>query len=81
VARYLKRYRTLGSLGPTEERDAGLWIGYDIEGFDDDLSHAGLIRADELPPDEIARRGVAAFTIVAEDDEMMRRKLGIRRSS
>jgi hypothetical protein len=81
VARYLKKLRTVGSLGPSEERGAGLWVGYDLPGVDDDLSHAGLVRADDLSPAELAHRGVTAFTIVAEDDEMMRRKLGIGRTS
>lgn len=80
MARYLKKLRTVGSLGPSEERGAGLWVGYDIVGVEDDLSHAGLIRADALSSEELTKRGVVAFTIVAEDDEMMRRKLGIGRT-
>lgn len=79
MARYLRKLRTLGSLGPSEERGAGLWVGYDIAGFDGDLTHAGLIRADDLTESELAQRGVTAFTVIAEDNEMMRRKLGIGR--
>lgn len=79
MARYIRKLRLLSSLGPSEERGAGLWAGYELQGVEDDLSDAGLIRVDDWTPEELARHGVRVFTVVAEDDEMMRRKLGIGR--
>lgn len=59
VARYIKNVRKQSmSMGPTEERGAALWVGYDLDGVDGDLSHLGLIRVDD---DEAARRGVTDF--------------------
>jgi hypothetical protein len=58
--RYIKNVRKQSvSMGPTEERGAALWVGYDLDGVDGDLSHLGLIRVDD--DDEAARRGVTAF--------------------
>ncbi|HEV2721068.1 MAG TPA: hypothetical protein VG323_13690 [Thermoanaerobaculia bacterium] len=59
MARYIKNVRRQSvSMGPTEERGAALWVGYDLDGVDDDLTHLGLIKAD----DEMARRyGVTVF--------------------
>jgi hypothetical protein len=60
VARYIKNVRKQSmSMGPTEERGAALWVGYDLDGVDADLSHLGLLKVDD---DEAARRGVTAFT-------------------
>ena len=60
VARYIKNVRRQSmSMGPTEERGATLWVGYDLDGVDADLSHLGLIKVDD---DEAARRGVTTFT-------------------
>ena len=43
VARYIKNVRKQSmSMGPTEERGAALWVGYDLDGVDDDLSHLGF---------------------------------------
>ena len=78
MARYIRKLRTLNSLGPSEERGAGLWAGYELPGIDADLSHAGLIRVDDWTAEALAEYGVRTFTLVAEDDEMMRAKLGIR---
>jgi len=59
VARYIKNVRRASiSMGPTEERGAALWVGYDLEGVDDDLSELGLIKADD---DTAARHGVTTF--------------------
>jgi len=59
VARYIKNVRKQSiSMGPTEERGAALWVGYDLEGVDDDLTHLGLMKVDD---EEAARRGVTAF--------------------
>jgi hypothetical protein len=58
VARYIKNVRKQSiSMGPTEERGAALWVGYEIEGVDD-LSHLGLHKVDE---EEAARKGVTVF--------------------
>ncbi|HET7437779.1 MAG TPA: hypothetical protein VFN10_23945 [Thermoanaerobaculia bacterium] len=71
--RYIKKLTRLGSLGPTEERGAGVWVGYDIDGVDEDLSAQGFVRADTLTDDELAARGVKGFTRIAPE------KLGLRR--
>ena len=77
MARYIRKLRTLSSLGPSEERGAGLWAGYDLAGVEADLSQAGLIRVDDWSAEALAQHGVHTFTFVAEDDEMMHEKLGI----
>jgi hypothetical protein len=59
VARYIKNVRRQSiSMGPTEERGAALWVGYDLAGVDDDLSHLGLRKVDD---EEAARHGVTSF--------------------
>jgi hypothetical protein len=79
VSRYIKKFRSTTALGPTEERGVPLWVGYDIEGMDDDLSSAGLVKADDLSDDELRERGVTTFTRVAAGDRSMYEKLGIAR--
>jgi hypothetical protein len=64
VGRYIKKFRTTGALGPTEERGVPLWAGYELAGIDEDLSEYGLIRVDGWSGDELAERGVKAFTSV-----------------
>jgi hypothetical protein len=75
LARYLKKFTRVGSIGPTEERGFAVWAGYDIVGVDDDLSPHGLIREDDAP----ANHGVTVFLRVEPGDEAMYEKLGIRR--
>jgi hypothetical protein len=59
VARYIKNVRRQSmSMGPTEERGAALWVGYDLDGVDDDLTHLGLLKVDD---DTAARHGVSTF--------------------
>ncbi|HEY6139342.1 MAG TPA: hypothetical protein VI670_16390 [Thermoanaerobaculia bacterium] len=59
VARYIKNVRKQSmSMGPTEERGAALWVGYDLDGVDDDLTHLGLMKVDD---ETAARYGVTAF--------------------
>lgn len=66
--RYIKNVRKQSiSMGPTEERGAALWVGYELDGVDGDLSHLGLIQVDD---DEAARRGVTTF--VKADLETLR---------
>lgn len=74
MTRYIKKLTRLGSLGPTEERGAGVWVGYDIEGVEEDLAAEGFVRADGMSDEELAARGVSSF--VAVDAE----KLGLRRN-
>ena len=64
MGRYIRKLTRVGSMGPTEERGFGLWVGYDIVGVDGDLSEHGLIRVDEWSEEQIAERGVTAFTRV-----------------
>lgn len=59
VARYIKNVRKQSiSMGPTEERGAALWVGYDLDGVDGDLSHLGLLEVDD---ETAARHGVTEF--------------------
>lgn len=63
MARYIKNVRrTSISMGPTEERGAALWIGYELDGIDRDLSDHGLIRVDDDAT--AARYGVNDFACV-----------------
>lgn len=70
MARYLKKFTRVGSIGPTEERGFAVWVGYDIVGVDGDLSEYGLIRIEDAPPGH----GVTLFTAVELE------KLGIERT-
>jgi len=78
MSRYIKKFRSTTALGPTEERGVPLWVGYEIEGVDDDLSDAGLMKVDDWSDDQLREHGVTAFTRVAAGDEAMYGKLGIR---
>ena len=75
MARYLKKFTRVGSLGPTEERGFAVWAGYDIVGVDEDLSASGLIRIEDAPADHAVTR----FTRVEPDDEALYEKLGVPR--
>jgi hypothetical protein len=77
--RYVKKFKSTTALGPTEERGFALWVGYDIEGIDEDLSAIGLVKVDDWTPDHLAERGVTSFTRVAAGDDAMYEKLGIGR--
>lgn len=79
MARYIRKLKRVGSLGPTEERGFALWVGYDIIGVSDDLSDVGLLKVDDWPEDRIAEHGVVAFTRVEPDDAPLYEKLGIQR--
>jgi hypothetical protein len=71
MSRYIKNVaRVASSLGPSEERGYAMWVGYDIVGVDEDLSHLGLLQADDGND-----RGVTTFTIVERDDAEMYAKL------
>jgi hypothetical protein len=60
MSRYVKNVRRASiAMGPTEERGAALWVGYDLDGVDDDLSHLGLIKVDDDAG--AARYGVTTF--------------------
>jgi hypothetical protein len=72
MGRYLKKFRRVGSIGPTEERGFAVWAGYEIDGVDEDLSEYGLIRVEDAPGDH----GVTVFAPV---DDAMYDKLGIPR--
>ena len=73
MGRYIKKFRTTGSLGPTEERGVPMWAGYELAGIEEDLAEFGLIRVDGWSEEELAERGVTTFARV--DPE----RLGIRR--
>ena len=73
MGRYIKKFTRVGSIGPTEERGFAMWVGYDIDGVDDDLSEHGLIKVDGWNYEQLAARGVKTFTPVDLQ------KLGIQR--
>ncbi len=79
MARYIKKFKRIGSLGPTEERGFALWAGYELVGVDEDLSEYGLIKVDDWPEDRIAEHNIATFARVEPDDEATYAKLGLRR--
>ncbi len=62
MGRYIKRFRRIGhALGPSEERGFAMWVGYDIEGVDEDLSEQGLIRVDGWTDEQLAPYDVVTF--------------------
>jgi hypothetical protein len=77
MARYIKKFSRVGSLGPTEERGFALWVGYELEGVDADLESAGLVKVDGWSADELKRHGVTSFKHVPREDALMRAKLGV----
>ena len=81
MSRYIKKFKRVGSMGPTEERGFAVWAGYDLPGVDADLSEHGLLKVDDWPEDRIAEHGVVAFTRVEPGDEATYEKLGLRRKS
>ncbi|HEX8252948.1 MAG TPA: hypothetical protein VF846_07375 [Thermoanaerobaculia bacterium] len=81
MSRYIKKFKRLGSMGPTEERGFAVWAGYDLVGVDGDLSELGLINVEGWPEDRIAQHGIATFLRVEPDDEATYTKLGLRRQS
>jgi hypothetical protein len=78
LSRYIKKFKRVGSMGPTEERGFAVWAGYDLVGVDTDLSEYGLIKVDDWPEDRIAEHGVVAFARVEQDDVATYQKLGVR---
>ena len=81
MSRYLKKFKSTTALGPTEERGFALWVGYEIEGISDDLSHLGLVNVDDWSEEMLRERGVTAFTRVEAGDVEMYVKLGISNSN
>jgi len=73
LGRYIRKFTRVGSIGPTEERGFAIWVGYDIAGVDEDLSEQGLIHVDGWTDEQLAERGVTAFTPIEPE------KLGIQR--
>lgn len=81
MARYIKKFKSLSSAGPTEERGFAIWAGYDIVGVEDDLSAHGLINVEGWSEEEIARHGIATFLRVDPEDEATYARLGIGRNA
>lgn len=79
MSRYIKKFKRVGSMGPTEERGFAVWVGYDLVGIDGDLSEHGLVNVEDWPEDRIAEQGVVTFTRVEPEDEATYEKLGLRR--
>jgi hypothetical protein len=75
MSRYVKKFKSTTALGPTEERGFPLWVGYEIEGVDGDVS--GLVNVDDWSEERLRELGVTTFTRVEIGDVAMRRKLGI----
>jgi hypothetical protein len=80
LARYIRKYKRIGSIGPSEERNFGLWVGYDLVGLDADLTAQGFTRVDDWPAERLASHGVETFLRVEPDDEATYAKLGIGRT-
>ena len=78
MSRYIKKFKSTTALGPTEERGFALWVGYEIDGVDDDLSYAGLVNVDDWSEEKLRDHGVTAFTRVGTGDSVMREKLGLK---
>ena len=78
MGRYIKKFKSVGSIGPNEERGFAIWAGYDIVGLHDDLTHLGLINIDDWPDAKIAEHGVIHFLRVEPDDADTYGKLGIK---
>jgi hypothetical protein len=77
LALYIRKYKRIGSIGPSEERGFGLWVGYDLDAFDGDLTAQGFTRVDDWPEERLAEYGVTTFIRVARDDAATYAKLGI----
>ncbi len=77
MSRYIKKFKSTTALGPTEERGVAMWAGYDIQGVDGDLSHAGLVNVDHWSEELLRERGVVSFTRVTQNDQKLRTILGI----
>jgi hypothetical protein len=75
MSRYIKKFKSTTALGPTEERGFALWVGYEIEGVDGDVS--GLVNVDDWSEEKLRELGVTAFTRVGLGDAAIRGKLGI----
>lgn len=80
MSRYVKKFKSLGSTGPTEERGFAIWAGYDIVGVDDDLSLYGLQNVETWDETRLAELGVTKFLRVEPDDEATYATLGIPRT-
>jgi hypothetical protein len=75
MSRYIKKFKSTTALGPTEERGFALWVGYEIEGVDGEVS--GLVNVDDWGEEELRELRVTGFTRVEIEDVAMRTKLGI----
>ena len=75
MSRYIKKFKSTIALGPTEERGFALWVGYEIEGVDGDVS--GMVNVDDWSFERLGELGVTAFTRVEIGDVTTRKKLGI----
>ena len=61
MGRYIKKFTRVGSIGPTEERGFAIWVGYEIDGVDEDLTGHGLICVDGWSDAQLAEYGVTMF--------------------
>ncbi len=80
MGRYVKQFRRrVGmALGPSEERNFTMWVGYELRGVEKDLSDHGLFRVDSLSDEEVAERyAVHQFRTVNEDETEIYRFLGL----
>jgi hypothetical protein len=80
MARYIKKYTRVGSMGPTEERGFAVWVGYDIVGVEDDLTALGLMNVSDWTDEQLAAHGIQTFAHVAPGDAATYNALGIRRT-
>jgi hypothetical protein len=76
MARYIRRFSRIGhSLGPSEERGFALWVGFDIEDADGDLSAYGYTNVEGWSAEQLASYDIATFK------RTTREQLGIRSES
>lgn len=62
MGRYIKKFRRIGhALGPSEERGFAMWVGYDIEDVNEDLSGQGFIRVDGWTAEQLAPYDIVTF--------------------
>lgn len=74
MPRYIKKHKTLTALGPTEERNPGIWVGYDIDDVEGVAESHGLIPVDGWTDEELAARGVTTFKRVEPEALGLERK-------
>lgn len=78
MGRYLKRFGRVGmSLGPSEERQFSMWIGYELIAVEDDLTSYGFQRVDDWSDERLSELGIDSFVRLTRHDADQLHKLGL----